>query len=108
MLAVPGSIYSSLSVGTNNLLKSFEAAPVTSYIDVLQALNIDYQATAKQVRGRNAHEQAVLDLMLEGVSAGEELLEQSCLDASQFNQVITMLEIGGKIRALGANHWGIV
>jgi hypothetical protein len=37
-------------------------------------------------------------------SDGQILLSRSQLSFSQFNQVLTMLEIGGKIRPLGANH----
>jgi hypothetical protein len=35
------------------------------------------------------------------------LLTQSQLAAVQFNQALTMLEISGKIRALGNNHWSL-
>ncbi len=107
VLAVPGNITSPLSVGTNNLIKS-GATPVTSYLDVLHSLGLqDHQMSAKEVRGRNAHEQLVLDLLLRGVTDGEKLLQESDLTVVAFNQVLTMLELGGKIRALGANQWTI-
>jgi DNA processing protein len=107
VLVVPGNITNIGSVGTNNLLKS-GAMPVTSYLDVLHALNLtDHRTAAHEVRGRNAHEQTVLDLLLQGVNEGEQLLKRSRLSTSQFNQVLTMLEIGGKVRPLGANHWAL-
>jgi DNA processing protein len=107
VLAVPGNITSPASVGTNNLIKS-GAIPVTSYLDVLHALGLeDHQTPAREVRGRNAHEQTVLDLLLRGVNDGDQLLKQSKLSISEFNQVLTMLEIGGKIRSLGANQWSL-
>jgi DNA processing protein len=105
VLAVPGNITSRTSVGSNNLIKS-GAMPVTSYLDVLHVLGLeDRQTPVREARGRNAHEQTVLDLLVKGVNDGEQLLKQSELSISQFNQVLTMLEIGGKIRSLGANHW---
>ena len=108
-MAVPGGIYNSLSIGTNNLLKSSAAAPVTSYIDVLHILGLEDKSRAvRRVVGRNDNEQRLLDLMQSGNSDGNQILERSGLSASQFNQALTMLEIGGKIRPLGANHWGIV
>lgn len=108
VLVVPGNITNIGSIGTNNLLKSNSAGLVTSYLDVLNALGLaDHQTAAREVRGRNAHEQTVLDLLLQGASDGAELLNQSHLSTSEFNQVLTMLEIGGKIRPLGANHWAI-
>lgn len=106
VLAVPGDITRQTSVGTNNLLKS-GAAPVTSYLDVLHALGLEEHRPAREVRGRNAHEQAVLDLLLRGVNDGEQLLRQSTLSISEFNQVLTMLELGGQIRSLGANQWSL-
>lgn len=107
VLTVPGKITSKLSVGTNNLLKA-GASPVTTYLDVLNALSLkDHRTPARKVRGRNDHEQTVLDLLLTGISDGEELLAESRLTTSQFNQVLTMLEVGGLIRPLGANQWSL-
>lgn len=107
VMAVPGNIISVTSVGTNNLIKS-GATPVTSYLDVLHVLGlVDHQATAQAVYGRNANEQMVLDLLLQGTNDGQLLLERSSLSASEFNQVLAMLEIGGKIRPLGANQWSL-
>jgi DNA processing protein len=107
VLAVPGNIFSQGSVGTNNLIKS-GATPITSYLDVLHALGFKAHKThINEIKGRNGHEQTVLDLLIQGSSNGDELLEQSNLSASEFNQVMTMLEIGGRIRPLGANQWGL-
>lgn len=108
VLAVPGNITADSSAGTNTLIKSSQAGTVTCYQDVLYALKLpNHQTAAREVRGRNAHEQRLLDLMLQGITDGDQLLEQSQLDISQFSQLLTMLEIGGKIRPLGANHWAI-
>ncbi len=107
VMAVPGPINAPGSVGTNNLIKS-GATPVTSYIDVLNALSLeDHVTAAHHIRGRNANEQVVLDLLLRGVNDGEQLLQASDLSTSEFNQVLTMLEIGGQIRSLGANQWAL-
>lgn len=107
VLAVPGNITSRCSVGTNNLIKS-GAAPVTGYLDVLHMLGLtEHRTKPRDIRGRNANEQLVLDLLLRGVSDGEQLMKQSDLAVSQFSQVMTMLEIGGKIRSLGANQWAL-
>lgn len=108
ILAVPGSIKAVGSIGTNNLIKNSKAGAVTTPVDVLNALGLKHHTTkAKHVKGRNANEQTVLDLMMQGISDGDRLLEESQLAVSQFNQVLTMLEIGSKIRPLGANHWAI-
>ena len=107
VLIVPGQITSRLSAGTNDQLKK-GAKPVTNYQDILRTLGLsDHQTPARQVRGQNREEQTILDLMLTGIADGEELLTKSKLNTSQFNQTLTMLEIGGQIRSLGANHWSI-
>lgn len=107
VLAVPGNITSPVSVGANNLIKS-GATPVTSYLDVLHVLGLeDHHTKPTQARGRTANEQLVIDLILQGHNSGDELLKLSGLSISDFNQVLTMLEIGGKIRALGANQWAL-
>ena len=107
VLAVPGNITSSRSVGTNNLLKS-GAMPVTSYMDVMHAIGLQpHQTKITAVRGRTSHEQIILDLLLRGITDGEQLLTASQLTVSQFNQALTMLEISQKVRSLGANQWAI-
>jgi len=107
VMTVPGEIYKPGSVGTNNLIKS-GAGVITSVDDVLHELGlIRHETVAKKVIGRNKNEQILLDLMLRGLSEGEDLLNQSSLEVSEFNIALTMLEIGGKIRPLGANNWAI-
>jgi DNA processing protein len=107
VLVVPGPITSSGSVGTNNLLKS-GATPVTSVSDVLYVLNLTpHQTKVRHVRGRSRNEQLILDLLIQGMRDGDDLLQSSQLSISDFNQVLTMLEISSKIRALGANQWAI-
>lgn len=108
VLAVPGNIYAGSSAGTNDLIRSGRAGAVTSYQDVLHALDYKgHETVVREVRGRNLNEQLILDLMLQGVTDGEELLGQSGLTVSEYSQVLTMLEISSKIRPLGANHWAI-
>lgn len=108
VLVVPGNVTSSASAGTNNLLKQGQAAPATSYKDVLLALGLtEHSAEVRGIKGDNPQEQTLLDLMLTGVSDSLQLLTQSHLAVTEFNRTLTMLEITGKVRPLGANHWAI-
>lgn len=104
VLAVPGNITSSTSTGTNNLIKT-GATPVTNTDDIFHALGIKRPSYSHKSRGSTPQEQALLDLIHKGISNGEDLLQQSSMDITTFNQSLTMLEITGKIRSLGANHW---
>lgn len=109
ILAIPGSIYSPGSAGVNNLLKSSAASAVTTPEDVLAALNLrSRKLQPRELKGGTAHEQIILDLLVGGISDGRRLLEESALGVPHFNQALTMLEISGLIRPLGANHWSIV
>lgn len=107
VLAVPGNITSPTSVGTNNLIKT-GATPVTSAQDIMYALGLELTEAKKEApRSSNPHEQILLDLLFSGVSDGTELLDQSELEVSLFNQTLTMLEIRGHIRPLGNNRWAL-
>ncbi len=109
VLVVPGNIYSPGSAGINQLIKTSGAGAVTEPVDVLDAMGLRRRDAKPQViKGSNAQEQTLLDLMLGGESDGHKLFEKSGLEISLFNQTITMLEINGLIRSLGANHWSIV
>lgn len=108
VMAVPGNIDSLTSVGCNNLIKS-GASPITSSEDVLNALGlVARQDKDKPIpKGANANEQVIIDLIVAGTYDGGQLLAKSKLEAAQFNQTMTMLEITGKIRANGANQWSL-
>lgn len=106
VLAVPGNITSPTSTGTNNLIK-IGATPVTGSADIFHALGIQPSAKSSAPKGDSPQEQVILDLLCNGTSDGDELLARSKLEVIQFNQAITMLEITGKVRALGANKWAL-
>lgn len=107
VLAVPGNITSATSEGTNNLIKQ-GATPITKSSDLLFNLGIDVTATKTVPEGTNDAETIVLGLLSEGQRDGETLLSLSGLDMPLFSQTLTMLEIDGKIRSLGANMWSLV
>jgi DNA processing protein len=105
VLAVPGNITSATSVGTNNLIRT-GALPVTGAADIFHVLGLE--PTKKHApHGGHEVEQLLLDLICKGTNEGAELLATSKLPTSQFNQTLTMLEITGKIRALGNNQWAV-
>lgn len=107
VMAVPGNINSPLSTGTNNLIKA-GATPVTEVRDIFYALNLPSGTElAADIVGSNKEETVVLQLLAAGVTEGSELLIKSELEPAVFNQTLTMLEINGKARPLGAGHWSL-
>ena len=105
VLAVPGSIFSPTSVGTNSLIKA-GAMPATTYEDILHVLGLE-AGEVHTVQGRTTEEQILLDLLAGGIRDSDLLLAASELDIVLFNQTLTMLELTGKVRSLGANQWTI-
>lgn len=108
VFVVPGHITSHLSSGCNNLLKQ-GAAPITEVDDILQAIAPELTKQVKnQVTlplGDTPAENTILQLIAKGIREGEQLQQQSGLTASDFATSLTMLEINGLIRPLGANQW---
>lgn len=105
VMAVPGNITSELSSGTNNLIKA-GATPVTDASDICATLGIEGSQTTS-VRAQNEEEAVILKLLCQGITEGQELLLRSALQVPIFNQTLTMLEITGRIRPLGADRWAI-
>lgn len=108
VLVVPGDMYRPGSKGVHALLLRNKASVVTDYTHVLEQIGLQpHDTPARYIKGRNPQEQCILDLMLQGITEGEQLLTQSQLDVPIFNQTLTMLEISGKIRPLGINYWAL-
>ena len=105
LFVVPGNITSPLSAGCNALLRQ-GASPVLSADDVLQVIAPSFDTTQTTLPlGANTEEAKIIELLASGVRDGGELQKQSGLEASAFNQTLTMMEINGLIRPLGANQW---
>lgn len=106
VMAVPGNITSPTSQGTNNLIKT-GATPITSLDDILHALGLTEKKLETLVVAASSEEATIINLLQSGVTYIGDLQDSSHLSPEHFNQTLTMLEISGKIRPLGAGHWGI-
>jgi DNA processing protein len=104
VMAVPGNIMNTASEGCNNLIKS-GAIPVTSASDIFFALKLEPKKVAQKLFSGSETEQAVYRLIAEGVGDQEELALAADADAPTLSSALTMLEIGGHIRAAGGGTW---
>ncbi len=104
VMAVPGNITSTTSAGTNNLIKT-GAGVITEPADVLRALGLEPEHLRVTPKSANPNEQAILNLLADGLTDGAEILARSDLAVTVFNQSLTMLEIQGHVHALGNNQW---
>jgi DNA processing protein len=93
VFAVPGEITSSLSAGTNDLLRQ-GAAPLTSVRDVLDALGIEAvdERRAATVSGAAA---ALLGLLGDGARGADELTRETGLPAGEVAGALVELELAG-------------
>ncbi len=107
VFAVPGNITNPMSTGCNNLIKA-GAIPVTSTDDIIKELNWQLVSVEKiEIVAANKAEHLILQCIQSGISDATRLLADTGLEPALFNQTLTMLEITGRIRPLGANHWSL-
>lgn len=111
VFAVPGDINRETSKGCNRLISS-GANPYLGIDDFLNYLLPSTKTKNKQSRleqislfADTAEERNVLQLLANGYRDGDAIIDKLNLDIVTFNQTITMLEIKGAVRSLGANHW---
>ncbi len=108
VFAVPGDVTRPLSVGCNRLIRQ-GALPFTEVEDVLGVLFPRKARRLKyEVFGDTDGERAVLGCLKRGIRDGDKIIETTGICVSEFNQVVTVLEIRGVVRGLGGNYWVLV
>ncbi len=110
LFAVPGNINNPFSMGCNKLIRQ-GAMPYTSVDDVLNFLfPVSKRQKAKKqtmIFGDTMEETMILKTLNEGMNDGEEICQRTGLPVTVFNQTITLMEIKGLVRGLGANKWSL-
>jgi DNA processing protein len=107
VFAVPGSIYSRASKGTNHLVRS-GARPLVSPEDVLEALNMDVvvrQESVSQAMPEDATEAKVLEALSAEPIHVDEITTRCGLPAWQISASLAMLELKGRARQVGGMHY---
>jgi DNA processing protein len=90
VLAVPGEITSSLSAGTNALLR-LGAVPVTCAGDVLEAFGLLPMVRAEASVGPAAQE--ILERLRDGALTADELVRSSAIDPARASAALVELEL---------------
>jgi DNA processing protein len=93
VFTVPGEITSTLSAGTNALLK-LGASPITSPADVLSFFGLEAAARSAGIEGAAAE---LLELVREQPAGADELARRSGLDAGEVARTLVELELAGLV-----------
>ena len=107
VFAIPGNIYSLNSKGPNNLIKQ-GAKPITCAQDILDELNLSmattYQQT-KEIIPETKEEEILLNIITKEPIHINKLVQKTKMPAHQINAALTMMEMKGKVRNLGAMNY---
>lgn len=103
--AVPGPITSPMSAGCNHMIAQ-GATPITSVDEFVESF-VPRAGVQQEIFAYTDDEKAIIDLLNLGVREGDELQAKSQLEAGNFAMTMSMLEIRGAIKPLGANQWSL-
>ena len=112
VFAVPGNITNPYSQGCNKLIQQ-GANPYTGPDDLLRLLFPEAYVKKRKKPGQTLlfgdteEETAILRALAEGLRNGEDIIKVLNISVSEFNQIMTLLEIRGVVRSLGANNWSL-
>jgi DNA processing protein len=105
VFAVPGEITSTLSAGTNALLR-LGAVPLTSPADVLEALGLEPRAPERVDLSEGAA--AVLEVLSREPAAADQLGRTTGLDAAALATALAELELAGAVAEADGLYRGVV
>ncbi len=108
LFAIPGSIYSLNSRGTNFLIKQ-GAKLVDNANDILQELKLFAPPTTSNAAGgtQTLEENLISDTLKEESLHLDKIIEKTKLNPSIVASVLTVLELKGKVRNLGGNIYAL-
>lgn len=110
VMAVPGSIFSPTSSGTNQLIAN-GAQLITDAQQVIKQFNQQASLPLAAPKGETPQEQIIIDIIQAGTSRNQPIYDAAKLKTPitivEFNQITGKLEGDGKIRLIGPQRWGI-
>lgn len=113
VFAVPGSIFSTLSEGTNQLLAAGEAQPVLGAADLGRALGLQTSLVPARHRKKKTalpedpQERAVLAALGEEPRSLEAIAAAAQLPAGRVLALLTKLELSGRVQAQAGGRYSL-
>ncbi|MDF2502559.1 DNA-processing protein DprA [Clostridium sp.] len=105
VMAVPGSIFSKSSVGTNKLIKD-GAYPLTSVEDIFTLLDLDY---SKKVNGNrktmNNLEKKIYNVISDTPIHMDDIIKLTNIDISQIYELLFEMRLKDEIMCLSGNYY---
>ena len=108
VFAVPGSIFSPKSQGTNHLIAKGEAKLVTSVAEILTELNLSVksgQQEAKKLFFTSPEESLVWEKLEEEPQHVDQLAQKLDCDPAVLSASLTILEMKGAVQNVGGMRW---
>ena len=108
VFAVPGSILSPGSRGTNMLIQRSEAKLVQSHEDILEELNISYVDNQVQMAAlfpANDDESKILHRLSREPTHIDEIIRESGMTSSVVSSLLAMMELRGLVRQVGGMNY---
>jgi len=103
VFAVPGSIFSPLSMGTHNLIKT-GAKLVNSVEDILEELNLEdrgQKIEAREIVPETPEEEKILKVLGNDELHVDAIIQKSGFPTATVTSTLTMMEMKGKVKSLG-------
>ena len=107
VMAVPGNINCPTSHGPNHLIK-IGAKAVTTYLDVLETLNLELVSQFtdnKKIIPSSEEEKILLEFLSSQPQHIDEIIQKSKLNTSIANAALTTMELKGVVRHLGGGNY---
>lgn len=103
VFAVPGSILTLTSVGTNRMIVNGQAKAVITSEDILEEYNISLQKKEKVLHNFSIDESLIINCLSTGEKSFQELADNTKLPIKSLNSLLTTLSIRGIIKKLAGN-----
>jgi len=110
VFAIPGSIFSKNSEGTNNLIKT-GAATVTSASDILEALNLNEIISTginKKISPDNPEEEKIIFSLSQDPIHIDKIASITGFNIKKVSATLTMMEIKGMVKNMGNMQYILV
>lgn len=103
VFAVPGNIYSEVSIGPNNLIKQGAKAVVSAaeIIEALDLMNISHYIETKKILPETREEETILNVLGAEPMHIDEIIRTAQMNPAEINAILSIMEMKGMVKNLG-------